>query len=102
MAQEEKPDIIILDLGLPDTDGVEVLREIRLHSAVPVVVLTGRSEEKDVVKLLEEGASDYIFKPFRQLELLARLKNQLVQSMSKSLRSFLSENSTKDSSLQNK
>ena len=98
MIKDEKPDIVILDLGLPDTDGFEVLRQIRLYSSLPVVVLTVRSDEKDVVKLLEGGANDYIIKPFRQLELLARLKTQLIQSMTNNLKTFLSENPPKNDS----
>src|SRR5512141_261595 len=67
-----RPDLVILDTGLQDIDGFEVLREIRLFSSVPVLLLSARDEEKYVVKGLERGADDYIVKPFRQLELLAR------------------------------
>ena len=74
MAETEAPDIIILDLGLPDISGFEVLKSIRLFSNVPIVILSVRGEEADVFKGLELGADDYIIKPFRQLELLARLK----------------------------
>jgi len=91
MAKADSPDVIILDLGLPDTDGFEVLRQIRLFSSVPIVVLTVKSDEKNVVRMLEGGANDYIVKPFRQLELLARLKTQLIQAMTVNLRTFLSE-----------
>ncbi len=70
----ENPDIVILDLGLPDISGFEVLSQIRLFSHVPIIILTVRSDEADVVKGLEWGADDYILKPFRQLELLARVK----------------------------
>jgi len=75
--ESEKPDLVILDLGLPDINGFEVLRQIRLFSSVPVVILTVSSDEADIIKGLELGAGDYIVKPFRQLELLARLKAQL-------------------------
>lgn len=70
----EAPDIVILDLGLPDINGFEVLRQIRLFSRVPTIILTVRSDEADIVKGLEWGADDYITKPFRQLEFLARVK----------------------------
>jgi two-component system response regulator VicR len=66
---------VILDLGLPDINGFEVLRQIRKFSSVPTIILTVRSDEADVVKGLEWGADDYITKPFRQLELLARVKS---------------------------
>jgi len=74
LAEKEAPDVVILDIGLPDTDGFDVLKRIRLFSSVPVLILTVRSEEFDVVKGLEWGADDYMVKPFRQLELLARVK----------------------------
>ena len=74
LVESEAPDIVILDLGLPDVSGFEVLRQIRLFSRVPTIILTVRSDEADVVKGLEWGADDYITKPFRQLELLARVK----------------------------
>lgn len=74
LVESESPDIVILDLGLPDINGFEVLKQIRLFSAVPVLILTVRSEEADVVKGLEWGADDYIAKPFRQLELISRVK----------------------------
>ncbi len=74
MVESEEPDVVILDLGLPDINGFEVLREIRLFSHVPIIILTVRSEEADIIKGLERGADDYVTKPFRQLELLARVK----------------------------
>ncbi len=74
-AEKENPDLVILDLGLPDIDGFEVLRRLRLFSNVPVIVLTVRGEERDIVKALELGANDYISKPFRHLEFLARVNN---------------------------
>jgi len=75
LVESEAPDIVILDLGLPDISGFDVLREIRRFSNVPTIILTVRAEEADVVKGLEWGADDYIIKPFRQLELLARVKS---------------------------
>ena len=77
LVETENPDLVILDLGLPDISGFDVLRQIRLFSSVPVVILTVKSDEADMVKGLEWGADDYVVKPFRQLELLARLKVQL-------------------------
>ncbi len=74
MARTEQPDIIILDLGLPDVTGFQVLREIRSFSNVPVVILTVRGEEIDKIKGLEMGADDYVMKPFSPGELLARLR----------------------------
>lgn len=74
LAESESPDIVILDLGLPDISGFDVLKQIRLFSSVPILILTVRSDEADVVKGLEWGADDYLVKPFRQLELLARVK----------------------------
>ncbi|MEE8471210.1 MAG: ATP-binding protein, partial [Dehalococcoidia bacterium] len=77
MVETEAPDVVILDLGLPDISGLETLRQIRLFSAVPVVILTVKAEEKDIVRGLELGADDYLGKPFGEEELLARLKAQL-------------------------
>ncbi len=74
LVESENPDIVILDLGLPDVGGFDVLKEIRAFSEVPILILTVRGEEADVVKGLEWGADDYMVKPFRQLELLSRIK----------------------------
>ena len=74
MVETEKPDLVVLDLGLPDISGYEVLKRVRLFSVVPVLVLTVRSDEDDVVKALEYGADDYMIKPFRKLELLSRVQ----------------------------
>ena len=73
LIEAEVPDIVILDLGLPDIDGLEVLKQVRLFSEVPIIILTVRDEEQDIVKGLEWGADEYIVKPFRQLELIARI-----------------------------
>ena len=74
MVKENLPDVVILDLGLPDLDGFEVLKEIRSFSDVPVAILTVRDAEVDKVRGLELGADDYIIKPFSHLELLARIR----------------------------
>ena len=68
------PDLIVLDLGLPDIDGSEVCRRMRDESAVPIIVLSARSGEADKVKALDLGADDYITKPFSPEELLARIR----------------------------
>jgi two-component system KDP operon response regulator KdpE len=72
--EEQHPDIVLLDVGLPDIDGFEVLRQIRAFSDVPVVMLTARDDSMDKVKGLELGADDYVTKPFNHLELMARVK----------------------------
>jgi two-component system KDP operon response regulator KdpE len=74
LVESEKPDIVILDLGLPDINGYDVLKQIRMFSDLPILILTARTEESDIVKGLEWGADDYMIKPFRQLELLSRIK----------------------------
>jgi two-component system KDP operon response regulator KdpE len=74
LVEHEKPDLVLLDVGLPDIDGYEVLRQIRAFSDVPVVMLTARDDTLDLVKGLELGADDYVTKPFNHLELLARVK----------------------------
>lgn len=68
------PDIILLDLGLPDMDGVDVIRQIRLWSNVPIIVISARSEDADKIEALDAGADDYLTKPFSVEELLARLR----------------------------
>ncbi|HIR04794.1 MAG TPA: response regulator transcription factor [Candidatus Copromonas faecavium] len=68
------PDIVLLDLGLPDLDGVEVIRRIRSWSNVPIIVISARSEDSDKIDALDAGADDYLTKPFSVEELLARLR----------------------------
>lgn len=77
LVEKESPNVVILDLGLPDMDGIEVLREIRQFSEVPVIILTARGESSDVVRGLELGADDYVTKPFDAMVLLARVKSVL-------------------------
>lgn len=74
LVESEKPDVVILDLGLDDISGFEVLKQIRLFSSVPILILTVRADETDIIRGLEWGADDYVIKPFRQLELLSRIK----------------------------
>ena len=68
------PDIVLLDLGLPDMDGVDVIRKIRTWSNVPIIILSARSEDVDKIEALDAGADDYLTKPFSVEELLARLR----------------------------
>ena len=68
------PDVIILDLGLPDMDGVEIIRKVRGWSSVPIIIVSARSEDQDKVEALDAGADDYLTKPFQTRELLARLR----------------------------
>lgn len=68
------PDVILLDLGLPDIDGVEVIKKIRTWSNVPIIVISARSEESDMIGALDSGADDYLTKPFSVEELLARIR----------------------------
>ena len=77
MISSHCPDLIILDLGLPDMDGLEILRRLREWSSLPVVVVSARSHERDKVTALDLGADDYLTKPFNPLELVARVKAQL-------------------------
>ncbi len=79
IAKKENPDAIILDLGLPDISGFDVLKEIRLFSSAPVIVLTAHSAEDEIVKALEEEATDYMIKPFKHRELLARVQSHVNQ-----------------------
>jgi len=74
LAERESPDIIILDLGLADMSGFDVLKRLRDFSKIPILILTVRFEEQNIVRALEEGADDYMTKPFKQLEFLARVK----------------------------
>ena len=83
-AGTRKPDLLIVDLGLPDLDGGEVVRSVRQWSEVPILVLSARTEEEDKIAALDEGADDYLTKPFGVGELLARVR-ALVRRRSKGL-----------------
>ena len=74
LAVSHKPDIILLDLGLPDMDGVEIIKNVREWSNIPIIVISARSEDKDKIDALDLGADDYITKPFSVEELLARIR----------------------------
>lgn len=80
-AASDRPDIIILDLGLPDMDGLELTRQLREWCAVPIIVLSARGQEKDKVDALDAGADDYLTKPFGVNELLARVRVALRNSV---------------------
>ena len=77
LARDQKPDLVLLDVMMPDMDGWEVCRRLRETSAVPIVFITAKSAVKDVVKGLEIGGDDYVVKPFDNHELLARIRTQL-------------------------
>lgn len=76
-AATRQPDVIILDLGLPDLDGLEIIRRVREWTAVPIIVLSARDQEGDKIKALDLGADDYVSKPFGVGELLARMRAAL-------------------------
>lgn len=78
--QDTKPHIIILDINLPGKNGIEVCREIRATSAIPIIILSARESEDDKVSLLELGADDYVSKPFSPRELVARIHALLKRS----------------------
>jgi two-component system, OmpR family, KDP operon response regulator KdpE len=82
-AATRKPDLVILDLGLPDLDGVEVVRRLREWSTVPVIILSARAREQDKIAALDAGADDYLTKPFGAGELLARLRVALRHAASR-------------------
>lgn len=73
-ASSHNPDVVLLDLGLPDMDGVEVIKKIRSWSNVPIIIISARSEDMDKIEALDAGADDYLTKPFSVEELLARLR----------------------------
>ena len=73
-ATTQQPDIVFLDLGLPDLDGVEIIRRIRTWSQMPIIVISARSEDADKIAALDAGADDYLTKPFNILELKARIR----------------------------
>ena len=73
-ATTQQPDIVFLDLGLPDLDGVEIIKRIRTWSQMPIIVISARSEDSDKVSALDAGADDYLTKPFSVTEMLARLR----------------------------
>lgn len=79
-AGTRKPDLVIVDLGLPDGDGIELIRDVRGWSALPIIVLSARSNETDKIDALDAGADDYLVKPFSVYELMARVRAALRRS----------------------
>ena len=82
MAEEQPPDLVVLDLGLPDLDGTDVCRRLRRTSGMPIIVLSARADEAEKVKALELGADDYVTKPFGPEELVARIRVALRRVLS--------------------
>jgi len=80
VAASHQPSCIILDLGLPDTDGLEVLKKLRTWYQKPIIILSVRNSEEDVIKALDNGANDYLTKPFRTGEMLARIRSAMRQN----------------------
>lgn len=80
MVASHRPDLVLLDLGLPDMDGLEVLKQLRSWTSVPVVVVSSRSHEREKVEALDLGADDYVTKPFGTAELLARIRTAIRHS----------------------
>ena len=74
MVRHKTPDVIVLDLGLPDGDGVALVNEVRQHHSTPIIVVSARHQEEQKIKLLDAGADDYLTKPFSVAELLARIR----------------------------
>jgi two-component system, OmpR family, KDP operon response regulator KdpE len=74
LARTEHPSLLILDLGLPDIDGQEVISRLRLNSELPIIVLSARNQESDITQALDNGADDYLTKPFSNAELMSRIK----------------------------
>jgi two-component system KDP operon response regulator KdpE len=74
LAASQAPDVVILDLGLPDLEGIEVIRRLREWSSMPIIILSARGQERDKVANLDAGADDYLTKPFGMAELLARIR----------------------------
>ncbi len=97
MASSHNPDVVLLDLGLPDIDGIDIIKKIRTWSQMPIIVISARTEDKDKIDALDVGADDYLTKPFSVEELLARIrvtKRRLsaMQSSNKSESVFINGN----------
>jgi len=82
LARTEHPGLLILDLGLPDIDGQEVIRRLRMNSELPIIVLSARNQESDITQALDNGADDYLTKPFSNAELMSRI-NALLRRIAK-------------------
>jgi len=81
MIAEQRPDMVFLDLGLPDADGIDIIQRLREWSSVPVIILSVRDQEKDKIRALDAGADDYLTKPFGIGELMARMRGVLRRSI---------------------
>ena len=81
LVQEHAPDLVILDIGLPDMSGLEVLRSLRAFSNVPIMMLTVRNEDVEIARFLEEGADDFVVKPFSYLDLMERIQVMITGSV---------------------
>jgi two-component system KDP operon response regulator KdpE len=79
LVHEAAPDLMILDLGLPDIDGRQVIRDVRLTSNMPIMVLSGRTEDSEKIAALEQGADDYVTKPFAMRDLIGRIRSAISQ-----------------------
>jgi two-component system KDP operon response regulator KdpE len=90
MAASHQPDLILLDLGLPDEDGQDVLVKLRVWYQNPIIILSVKSAEEEIVKALDNGANDYLTKPFRTQELLARIRTALRSTSSSVIESVIS------------
>ena len=80
MASSHNPDIMLLDLGLPDMDGTEIIKQIRTWASIPIIVISARSQEQEKVNALDLGADDYLTKPIGTSELMARIRSALRHS----------------------
>ena len=85
VAQQQPPDVVLLDLGLPDLDGQEIIRRLREWSKVPIIVLSARDQESQKIRALDDGADDFVTKPFAMGELLARIRTALRHSIAKEI-----------------
>ncbi len=97
MASSHNPDVVLLDLGLPDIDGIDIIKKIRTWSQMPIIVISARTEDKDKIDALDVGADDYLTKPFSVEELLARIRVtkrrlSVMQSSNKSESVFINGN----------
>jgi len=101
MVKTENPDAVILDLGLPDISGFEVMERIRLFSNIPIIILTAHTEEDEIVKALEQEATDYVTKPFRHRELLARVQSHVNRWKANEVRNIVKSRFTRPNSQKN-
>jgi DNA-binding response OmpR family regulator len=89
MVKTEEPDVVVLDLGLPDISGIEVMKRIRLFSSIPIIILTAHTTEDEIVEAMEDDATDYVIKPFKHRELLARIQSHVTRWKTNEIRALL-------------